>query len=159
MKLRSWQPFPGPPANSPLQPTYHRRNKCVMLVSAKAVWSLSSLRNTQLRVWVFCRTQANVQHFSAVWKLSLAGARKDDLNLGGVFSSLQSTAPKWWPGWGQAPWYSNCQPHLVVSHLIVKNLHGLCSCLQVRPVASSNITVTSTSFWEPECASCTSYSF
>lgn len=64
-----------------------------MLVSAKAVWSLSSLRNTHLRVWVFCRTQANVQHFSAVWKLSLAGARKDDLNLGVVFSSLQSTAP------------------------------------------------------------------
>lgn len=93
MKLQSWQPFPGPPANSPLQPTYHRRNKCVMLVSAKAVWSLSSLRNTHLRVWVFCRTQANVQHFSAVWKLSLAGARKDDLNLGVVFSSLQSTAP------------------------------------------------------------------
>lgn len=67
-----------------------------------------------------------------------------------VFSSLQSAAP------GVMNNGLGGDRHLVLKEaasltlslaiLTGKNLHGLCSCLQVRPVASSNITVTSTSF-------------
>lgn len=88
--------------------------------------------------------------FSAIWKLSLAGCSKGDPNLEGVFNSLQSAASgviNDGLGWGRHPGTQGShQPHLVLAILTVKELHGLCSCLQARPVASSNITVTSTSF-------------
>lgn len=86
--------------------------------------------------------------FSAVWKLSLAGVRKGDLKLCGVFSSLQSTAPEVINdglGGDRDPGTQAASLALSLAILTVKNLHGLWSCLLVRPVASSNITVSSTS--------------
>lgn len=125
-----------------------------MLVSAKAVWGLSQPRgHTSPGAVDFVALagtghQPNVQHLllCKVWRLSLTGASKDGLNLGGVFSSLLSAAPGVINGNRHPGTQGSRQPHLVLSHPHCEALHGLCSCLQAMPVASSNITAALTSF-------------